>query len=158
VPELHIVAALVRRGDELLMVRQAGPGEEPVWSIPGGRVEAAELVTEALVREVLEETGLRVSDPGRVAFVAQVDEQSDNWFATVWTWEVAAWDGDLAPNDPDGYVSDAAFVPLDEAVERLSGIAWHPLTVRYLRGELPRSSLWLRRVHADGTDETSGPY
>jgi 8-oxo-dGTP diphosphatase len=102
VPELHIVAALVRRGDELLLVRQAGPGEEPVWSIPGGRIEPGELVTEALVRELLEETGIRVVDPGRLAFSAQVDEQRDGWFATVWTWEVAAWEGDLAPGDPDG--------------------------------------------------------
>lgn len=157
-PDLHIVAALIRRGDELLMVQQAGPGEEPAWSIPGGRMEAEELVTEALVREVLEETGIRVVDAGGLAFVAQVDEQRDGWFATVWTWEVAAWDGDVAPDDPDGFVSEAAFVPLAEAIERLSAIAWHPLTVRYLLGELPRGSLWLRRVLRDGTVETSGPY
>jgi 8-oxo-dGTP diphosphatase len=129
-----------------------------VWSIPGGRVDAGELVTDALAREVLEETGIGVTDPGRIAFVAQVDEQRDGWFATVWTWEVAAWDGDVAPDDPDGYVREAAFVPLAEAIERLSAIAWHPLTVRYLGGELPRGSFWTRRVHPDGTVETSGPY
>lgn len=157
-PEVQIVTALVRRGEELLMVLQAGPGEEPFWSVPGGRVEPGELATEALERELLEETGIRIVDPGRVAFTAQMDNRQDGWFATVWTWEVAAWDGEPAPDDPDGYVSEAAFLPLAEAVERLSGIAWHPLTVRYLRGELPRGSLWLRRVHADGTVETSGPH
>ena len=78
------------------MVRQAGPGEEPFWVLPGGRVEPGELVTEALVREVQEETGIRVLDPGRVAFVAQVDERRESWYAMAWTFEVAAWEGELA--------------------------------------------------------------
>jgi hypothetical protein len=71
---------------------------------------------------------------------------------------VAAWEGEPAPDDPDGYVLEAAFVPLDQAIERLSGIAWHPLTVRYLRDDLPRGSLWLRRVRVDGTSEETGPF
>jgi 8-oxo-dGTP diphosphatase len=157
-PDVQIVTALVRRGDELLMVRQAGPGEEPAWTVPGGRVEPGELLTEALERELLEETGISVLDPGHVAFTAQMDNRRDGWFVTVWTWEVAAWEGVPAPDDPDGYVLEAAFVPLDEAIERLAGIAWHPLTVRYLRDDLPRGSLWLRRVHADGRDDVAGPY
>src|SRR5436190_1648023 len=57
------------------MVRQAGPGEEPWWSIPGGRVEPGEFVFEAVVREVGEETGIAVLDPGRLAFTVQVDER-----------------------------------------------------------------------------------
>jgi 8-oxo-dGTP diphosphatase len=158
VPDLHIVAALVRRGDELLMVRQAGPGEEPAWTVPGGRIESGELVSEGLARELREETGIRVLDPGRIAFVVQVDERRDGWFATVWTWEVAAWDGEIAVDDPDGFVLEAAFVPLPEALERLAGIAWHPLTVRYLRGDLARGSVWVRRVHPDGRADVSGPY
>jgi 8-oxo-dGTP diphosphatase len=158
VHEVQIVTALVRRGDELLMVRQAGPGEEPAWTVPGGRVEPGELATEALARELVEEAGIRVLDPGRLAFTAQIDNRQDGWFAVVFTWEVAAWDGAVAPNDPDGFVSEAAFMPLAEAIGHLAALAWHPLTVRYLRGDLPRGSLWLRRVNADGAVETSGPY
>lgn len=140
------------------MVRQAGPGEEPAWTVPGGRIEPGELVTEGLARELREETGIRVLDPGRIAFVVQVDERRDGWFATVWTWEVAAWDGEIAVDDPDGFVLEAAFVPLPAALERLAAIAWHPLTVRYLRGDLARGSVWLRRVHPDGRADLSGPY
>ena len=135
-PEPQIVTAIVRRGDELLMVRQTGPGEEPVWSVPGGRVEGGELLTEALGRELVEETGARVLDAGRVAFTVHVDNRRDNWAGSVWTWEVAAWEGEAAPADRDGFV----------------------LEVRYLRGELPRASLWLRRVHEDGREDVSGPY
>jgi 8-oxo-dGTP diphosphatase len=158
VREVQIVTAIVRRGDELLMVRQAAPGEEPVWSVPGGRVEPGELVTEALERELLEETGIRVVDPGRLAFAVQVDDRHDGYFAAVWTFAVAAWSGEIAVADPDGFVLEAAFLPLDEALEHLGAISWQPTTVRYLRGELPAGLLWLRRVYPDGRIEEAGPF
>jgi 8-oxo-dGTP diphosphatase len=154
---LLIAVGLIRRGDQLLMVRQGAPGEELLWSTPGGRVERGELVTEGLVRELREETGLRVNDPGRLAFVVQVDNRQDGWFATVWTFEVSKWQGELAIDDPDGYVSEIAWVPMAEALERLERISWHRLTARYLRGELEPRSLWLRRVDETGREELTGP-
>jgi 8-oxo-dGTP diphosphatase len=156
--ELQIVTAIVRRDDDLLMVLQAGPGEAPVWTVPGGRVEAGEFVTEALVREVREETGISVLDPGCLAFAAQVDDRHDGWFATVWTWDVAEWEGEVDPRDPDGFVREAAWVSLEEATARLDRISWQALTARYLCRELERGSFWLRRVHADGREEWLGSF
>lgn len=149
----EIAAAIVRFGDELLMVRQAAPGEEPSWTIPGGKVEPGEFATEALVREVEEETGIMVLDPGAVVFTAQVDDRREGWFATVWTFDVAAWEGDPLVADPDGFVREAAWAPIGEACRRLSLISWQSLTVRYLQGSLEPRSLWLRRVHVDGREE-----
>jgi len=151
--EFLIAAAIVRREDEILMVLQAGPGEEPVWSIPGGRIEPGEFVVDALRREVREETGIEVVDPGRIAFLAQQDDRQDGYFATIWTWEVGTWRGEIAVDDPDAFVREAAWVPLEEAAARLDLIAWQPLTARYLRGELEDRPLWLRRVHEDGREE-----
>ena len=156
-PDVVIAAAIVRRDGELLMVLQGAPGEEPVWSLPGGRAEPGELITEAVAREVLEETGIRVLDPGGIAFVAQVDDRAHGWFATVFTWDVATWEGQLSPDDSDRFVHDVAFVPLADAVRHLEAITWHELTARYLRGELA-AGLWLRRVHADGRAEEEGPF
>ncbi len=55
------VGAVVTDGQgRLLMIRR---GHEPgagLWSIPGGRIEPDETDAEALVREMLEETGLTV--------------------------------------------------------------------------------------------------
>jgi 8-oxo-dGTP diphosphatase len=56
---LGVGALIIRRGSILLVER----GREPLkgyWSLPGGLVEPGELLEQALVREVREETGLRV--------------------------------------------------------------------------------------------------
>jgi 8-oxo-dGTP diphosphatase len=55
----------------LLLIRR---GHEPgagLWSLPGGRIEPGETDEHALVREVLEETGLRV-DCGRLLGTAEL--------------------------------------------------------------------------------------
>lgn len=44
----------------LLLVRRGQEPERGRWSVPGGRVEPGETGQEAAVREVLEETGVRV--------------------------------------------------------------------------------------------------
>ena len=55
------MGAVVRRGDEVLLVRRARGAAVGQWSIPGGRVEFGEGLKAAVAREVLEETGLEVS-------------------------------------------------------------------------------------------------
>lgn len=44
----------------LLLVRRANEPGRGLWSVPGGRVEPGETDSEALVREMAEETGLAV--------------------------------------------------------------------------------------------------
>jgi 8-oxo-dGTP diphosphatase len=151
--QVEVAAAIIRFGGDLLMVRQGALGEELFWSVPAGRLEPGELVTEALVREVKEETGITVLDPGPIAFTAQVDDRREGWFATVWTFDVAAWEGAIEVADPDGLVAEAAWIPVEEACRRLDLISWQPLTARYLRGMLEARPLWLRRVHPDGREE-----
>ena len=58
-PYLAVSAAIIRDGRVLLARRARGPALG-VWTLPGGVVEAGETLTEALVREVAEETGMRI--------------------------------------------------------------------------------------------------
>jgi 8-oxo-dGTP pyrophosphatase MutT (NUDIX family) len=65
--------ALVRNGSgQVLLVRRADDG---YWELPGGRIEVGESASNAVIREVAEETGVTItvtglagvySDPGHV--------------------------------------------------------------------------------------------
>ena len=63
-PGVQVVTALLRRGDHIVLVQEQRDGKE-MWSVSGvGRVE---LLIEALVREVKEETGLNLTAVGPLA-------------------------------------------------------------------------------------------
>ena len=52
-------AMILERGGAVLLVRRATEPGLGLWSLPGGYVDRGEVVEEAAVREVWEETGLR---------------------------------------------------------------------------------------------------
>jgi ADP-ribose pyrophosphatase YjhB (NUDIX family) len=62
-PFLAVSAAIIRDG-QVLVVRRARSPAFGLYTLPGGAVEAGERLTEAVVREVMEETGLRVAPVG----------------------------------------------------------------------------------------------
>lgn len=55
------VGALIFERNHVLLVQRGNAPARGRWAIPGGRVEWGELLAEAVAREVLEETGIRVS-------------------------------------------------------------------------------------------------
>lgn len=58
------VGAVIFRDDELLLVVRGKEPRRGAWTIPGGAVELGETVREAIDREVLEETGLKIGIVG----------------------------------------------------------------------------------------------
>ena len=93
----------------LLMVQRATEPGQGLWSVPGGRVEHRELLTDAVRREVAEETGIAV-DVGELAGILEVPGEELHYvildfYATV-------------SNDPNpvagGDAGAARWVPLDE--------------------------------------------
>jgi 8-oxo-dGTP diphosphatase len=66
---LAVGAIVFREDDAVLLVRRGRPPLEGAWSLPGGKVEPGESLAAAVVREVLEETGLQVAPEGEIATV-----------------------------------------------------------------------------------------
>lgn len=139
-----VVVALVRRGDRVLLVEEIGPEDpEPTWMLPGGVMEAGESVLDALERELREETGLRLDGTPTLAFATHAVQADGSHLALTFA---CAADGDLLPDDPDGYVLSAEWVDTADALARLERIPW------YDAGPLRR---WLdepRTVEAAVTD------
>lgn len=67
-PTLHFVVVMLEHGGRFAAVPRLVKGEVKGFEFPGGKVEKDEAVEVAMVREVFEETGLRVCDP------VQIDE------------------------------------------------------------------------------------
>ena len=138
-----VVAALLRQDDEVLLVSQKGPEDEHAyWALPGGVVEPGEALITALAREVREEAGLEVTDPGRLAFVAQTPG------GIAFTFEIGEWEGQVRSTDPDGLVTDARFFPAREAIAKLEEIpvlSMREPAVSYLRGTLKQGTVWMEQ-------------
>jgi 8-oxo-dGTP diphosphatase len=66
-PFLAVSAAIVRDG-KILVVRRARPPAHGVYTLPGGVVEVGETLTEAVAREVREETGLAIEPVALAGF------------------------------------------------------------------------------------------
>jgi 8-oxo-dGTP diphosphatase len=58
-PHLAASAAIFRDG-KVLLVRRARKPALDIWTLPGGGVEAGEMLHQAVRREVMEETGLTI--------------------------------------------------------------------------------------------------
>jgi 8-oxo-dGTP pyrophosphatase MutT (NUDIX family) len=56
-----VFAAVRAESGEILLVRRIDDG---FWELPGGRIEVGETVTQALVREVAEESGITIDPTG----------------------------------------------------------------------------------------------
>jgi len=111
-PELCVGAVAVD-DDRLLLVRR---GREPgagLWSVPGGRVESGETLAEAVVRELLEETGVEGVCGPLLGWVERITP-GHHFVILDFTVDVLEPGRPVAGDD----AAEAAWVPLD-AVTRL---------------------------------------
>jgi ADP-ribose pyrophosphatase YjhB (NUDIX family) len=125
-------AVVLDDAGRLLLVRRGREPNRGLWSLPGGRVEPGESDAEAVAREVLEETGLRVrvgAVVGRVRIPA----------GTGLVYDVADHRCTLADPRQDARAGDDADEVLFADAATLAGLSCTPLLVETLRewGVLP---------------------
>lgn len=158
-----VVGGVARRDDTILLVHERtlhreGPDQ---WVLPGGRVEPGELLDEAVKREVEEETGLRVTSVGSLAFGTQHYAPGRDQPLIFLAFKVdvdveATPEGPFQPDDPDGLILEARFVPIAEAVELVLSVGVFPgsqSTADFLRQDAadgPTFSLWDLNKSVDG--------
>jgi len=71
------VGVVVLRGDEVLLVQRGKAPNKGQWSIPGGKQRLGETVMQAVHRELLEETGVKIKQAALLD-VVDVIMQDDN--------------------------------------------------------------------------------
>jgi 8-oxo-dGTP diphosphatase len=76
-PFLAVSAAIIRDG-KFLLVRRARPPASGLYSLPGGVVELGEKLTEAVIREVAEETRMSIEPVALAGFRETVVRDGDN--------------------------------------------------------------------------------
>lgn len=146
----HVAIAILRRDDCVVLVHQQTTGvAQPYWVLPGGLVEPGELVMDALIREVREESGAHVTAIAQLACLSQIDRPVQHMQTVVFIFEVAQWHGALESDDPDAEAFGAELVPYAEAWNRLAANGGWPgiqaPLLAYLRGETRAGSVWFYR-------------
>jgi ADP-ribose pyrophosphatase YjhB (NUDIX family) len=125
---VRVSAAVLRPRDELLVVHESRLAVE-VLNLPGGQPKIGEAIEDAVVREVLEETGYHVN-PTEIAFVAE--RRDDRWSPAMI--EICFY-ADI--------VSDDRAKPIEH--DRVFAIEWLPLDHRDIRQHMPFAELFSAR-------------
>lgn len=99
--------------DRLLLIRRGRGPAQGSWSVPGGRVEAGELLAEAVVRELAEETGLEVVCG---AIIGVVERFSDDGHYVIIDHRVTVLDPTETPVAGDD-AAEVAWVPLADVAD-----------------------------------------
>ncbi len=122
-PSIGVGAVVLRRGPagvEVLLIRRGKPPRAGEWSIPGGRQEWGETVRETAAREIMEETGVKISG---LRLLDVVDGISQTRGTVTGHWTLVDFRADWAEGEPR---------PGDDATDAI----WAPVT------DLARYGLW----------------
>jgi len=141
---VHLATGLaVVDGRVLLVASRYANHAQPLWTLPGGRQQAGELLTETVEREVREETGLHVR-VGSLAYVGESYDGETHYLSACFHVEVvSASPFDTRPegaaqDDKHDHVVAWEWVAIEDLAERIVVAVVREPLLAYLRGELPR--------------------
>jgi 8-oxo-dGTP diphosphatase len=118
------VGAVVRRGDEILLVRRGRGTAVGQWAIPGGRVEFGEGLKAAVAREVKGEKGLDVTVGRFLGWAERVGDDPGPYHYVILDFAAEPVDPAAVPQSGDD-ADDVAWVPTNalETYPLVAGLA-----------------------------------
>lgn len=78
------VGIVIRRNDEVLLLRRQNVHGDGTWSTPGGHLDPGEKPDDCAVRETCEETGIEVGSVRFLAVTNDVFEEEGRHYVTLW--------------------------------------------------------------------------
>jgi ADP-ribose pyrophosphatase YjhB (NUDIX family) len=143
---------LVEDEENILLVLNRWPIGD-VWSLPGGRLELGEAMTECVTREVQEETGVLVA-PVELAYVIDSHNliHDQHFLCHVFSCRVVTGAARI-PTD-DEFVVDVKWVRRDEVARYVTWPVYRDPLLAYLAGH--EQKYWLDR-DAYRPEEGKGP-
>ncbi|RCK31394.1 NUDIX hydrolase [Thalassospira profundimaris] len=108
------VGAVVWHQDHVLLIQRGKEPNAGSWSIPGGAQELGETVREAVCREVMEETGVKISNPilvDTVDLISRTEEDKIEYHYTLVDFVAVALNPDICLG---GDAADAKWVKVSE--------------------------------------------
>lgn len=90
--EIDVVAAIIKKEGHILLAQRPPSGDQPgLWEFAGGKVEAGESQTQALIRELHEELGI---DARPARYIASHSREVSGRLIHLHAWEVVAFSGE----------------------------------------------------------------
>jgi ADP-ribose pyrophosphatase YjhB (NUDIX family) len=133
---LDATAVIINDDGAVVLIQRA---DFKTWALPGGRVEVGESAAQAVIREVYEETGLRVVLTGLVGLYA-MPHWIGNTHSVVFAAKPQA--GVLRPQP--GEADEARYFCAEELPERLNW--WHRQPIRDAVSGVGGSAVWQQDV------------
>jgi ADP-ribose pyrophosphatase YjhB (NUDIX family) len=127
VPAVYLI---IRRGEEVLLMRRQGSGYFDGWySLPAGHVEAGELPVQAAIREAREELGIELSSASislaHTMYRTKHDATGDRFDLF---FSAQEWSGEIENREPHK-CDHVLFVPLESLP---------PKIIPYIQGALQK--------------------
>jgi len=143
-PAVHLrTLCFIRDGDRVLLLLRRNPPNQGKYNAPGGKIEPGEDPYDACLREVHEETGLRLAEAHLRAVLTVISRTANA------QWLLFAFTAERPSGDPDPAATDEGalrWVPLED-VASLPIPGDLPLILPHLFGSGP--GILLGKIHAE---------